>query len=292
MLRVTQVRCVAPCAQVLGEGPCWDARAGRLYWVDIEGRRLEWLDPEGGAAGGWDLDRRTSALAPRAGGGLLLATEHGFALFDPATGTLDHRHNPEPERPWNRSNDGKTDALGRFWAGTMDDGKVRRSGAVYRLDPDWRCTRVLDGLAIPNTVSWSPDGRTFYLADSGERTLYACDPDERGGLGVPRPFARTERDDITPDGSAVDAEGFLWNAQWGGWRVVRYAPDGTIDRVVAMPVQQPTSCAFGGDDLSTLYVTSARQGLSEQALAGQPLAGGVFAFEPGARGLALAPFGG
>ena len=146
-------------------------------------------------------------------------------------------------------------------------------------------------ISIPNTLACSPDGRTFYYADSIKRALYACDLDPRtGAIGPPRPFAHTHGEPGVPDGTAVDADGYLWNAQWGGWRIVRYAPDGRIDRIVEMPVAQPTSCAFGGPDLRTLYVTSARDELSDAELAGQPLAGGLFAFEPGVVGLALPHF--
>ncbi len=285
------VACAVRRTNLLGEGPCWDAAADRLWWVDILSRRLEWLEPSSGDSGGFELDVRASAVAPRREGALLMASDAGFGVFSPATGTLELRLHPEPERHWNRSNDGKTDALGRFWLGTMDaDGGARNSGAVYRLDADWTATRVADGLGIPNTLTHSRDGRTLYLADSRERTLHACDVEADGELGAWRTFASTIGEAGTPDGSALDTEGFLWNAQWGGWRLVRYAPDGSIDRIVPMPVEQPSSCAFGGPGLETLYVTTARAGLSAHALADQPLAGSLLSFRPGVAGHPLAPF--
>ena len=280
------VVCAARRRNILGEGPCWDGRAGRLYWLDIKGRRLEWLSPATGAASGWDLDRQVSALAMRAPGGLVVATEDGFATFDPDTGVLELRCPIEPERIGNRTNDGGLDRQGRWWVGTMDDAVQRRTGAVYRLDPDWTCRRMLDGYGIPNTFACTEDGRSLLIADSMDQLLrrYPLDV-ATGALGEPAPFAHTQGQDATPDGGAMDAEGFLWNAQWGGWRLVRYAPDGSVDRVVEMPVEQPSSCAFGGEGLRTLFVTSAREGLSEADLEDQPLAGSLFAVDVGVAGL-------
>jgi sugar lactone lactonase YvrE len=171
-----------------------------------------------------------------------------------------------------------------------DDGK--RPGKLFVYHPGGRCETAVDAVSIANTVSCSPDGRTFYLADSAEQLIYAYDLEvQTGALSNRRIFVDLRGTDAAPDGSAVDADGYLWNAQWGGWRIVRYAPDGSVDRIAPLPVQQPTSCAFGGPGLSTLYVTSARDGLSTEALAAQPLAGGLFAMETGVRGLALPLFG-
>jgi len=287
-----EIVCAAKADNILGEGPLWDAARGRMCWVDIRRSTMHWLEHGNGRTGAWQLRSRVSAMAMRKGGELLLATEHGFATFNPDTAKMELVHHPEPDRKWNRPNDGHSDAKGRFWVGTMDDRQKTRSGAVYRLDPDWSCTRVLDGLGIPNTVLLTPDCRQFYLADSRENELYRFDVDSSGTLGERRTFAATKMGNATPDGSALDVQGYLWNAQWGGWRVVRYAPDGSVDKIVRMPVEQPTSCAFGGDDLTTLYVTSARDGLSPEALEGQPLAGSLFAFRPGVKGAPIVPFGG
>ena len=290
---MTEIAVAASRKNILGEGPVWDSVAGRLYWVDIRGRLIEWLNPQTGETGLWTLDRRPSALAPRKNGGLLVATDLGFALFDTGTGALEPAYNPEPHLPTNRSNDGHTDARGRFWMGTMNDLENADTGAVYRLDPDWTCTRMIEDLDIPNTLVASPVGCSLYVAASKRAVIWAYDLNqETGELGSRRLFADTSADNCSPDGSAVDEEGCLWNCQWGGWRIVRYRPDGTVDRIVDMPVEQPTSCAFAGPDLSTLYVTSARDGLSEQALDSQPLAGSLFSFDPGVRGFPLTPFGG
>lgn len=235
-----------------------------------------------------DLPMRASAAAPRASGGLLVATEFGLARVDPNAGTVEITH-PHDLGPGFRTNDGKIDLAGHFWWSSMDDNGGERPGEVFRTPPDGPTVRVLGGIHIPNTISVSADGGRLYLADSKRETIYAYRLDD---LGEVSEFAHTRGEPGTPDGSAVDADGYLWNAQWGAWRIVRYAPDGRIDCVVEMPVEQPTSCAFGGPDLSTLYVTSAWDELSEEARAGQPLAGGLFAFEPGVRGLPLPLFEG
>jgi sugar lactone lactonase YvrE len=284
---VPMIHPVAQTHDILGEGPCWAAAEGRLYWFDIKGRRLHWLTPQDGLTGGVGLPMRASAAAARAGGGLLMATERGLAFFDPRSGTVDLvRPMSLPEGF--RTNDGKVDPIGRFWWSTMDDDGGKRPGAIFRTDPDLTTTQVLDGVHIPNTITFTADGRTLLLADSQLHTLYAYEAPDLRRRTV---FAHVDGD-VSPDGSALDAEGFLWNAQWGGARLVRYAPDGSVDRIVELPVSQPSSCAFGGPDLATLYVTSAREGLSEAELQDQPLAGALFAFEPGVAGLRLPDFPG
>jgi sugar lactone lactonase YvrE len=274
-------------ADQLGEGPCWVAAEGRLYWFDIKGRRLHWHAPETGEIGKVALPMRVSAAAPRQAGGLLLSTEHGLVCFDPRTLRLDLVRPIELPAGF-RTNDGKVDPQGRFWWSSMDDNDGERPGEIFVTHPDGRTETVLAGVHIPNTISVTADGRTLYLADSKLGVIYACDTSD---LTSRRVFARTP-EGAAPDGSALDEAGYLWNAQWGAWRIVRYAPDGAIDRIVEVPVEQPTSCAFGGDDLATLFVTSAWDGLSKAARAAQPQAGGLFAFEPGVRGLALPTFNG
>jgi sugar lactone lactonase YvrE len=289
---MAEIRCAVEGRAILGEGPSWDASAGRLYWFDIKGRRLHWHEP-GGLAGHYELTVRASIAVPRRKGGLIIVAEDGLSTFDPATGRMTLIEPVEPLPPGFRSNDGKIDVAGRLWWSVMDDDGGRRPGFVYRRDPGHPSVRMEAGIHIANTCCCSPDGRTFYLADSARRTLYAYALDPRtGALGERRVFAHTRGEAGSPDGSAVDAAGYLWNAQWGGRRLVRYAPDGSIDRIVEVPVEQPSSCAFGGKDLATLYITTAREGLSDQALADQPWAGSLLAFEPGVAGLPLPPFDG
>ena len=289
----TEVGCAVPCSNTLGEGPVWDVSEGALYWADIQEGLLQRWVPGTDQVERWTMPERVGALALRADRGLVLALASGFALFDPATDSLERRAAPEAHLPGNRFNDGKCDARGRFWAGTMDDAALNLTGSLYRLDPDGGCSSMETGLGITNSLAWSPDNATFYFADTLRDTIFACDFDlESGTLANRHVFATTHEEPGSPDGSTVDQEGFLWNAQWGGSRLVRYAPDGRIDRVVDLPVSQPTSCMFGGPDLRTLYVTSAAIGLSQAERERQPWAGHVLALDVGVRGLPAARFAG
>jgi sugar lactone lactonase YvrE len=287
---MTEVRCVVERRLILGEGPCWDGAAGRLYWFDIKGRQLWWLEPATGAVDHVDLGVRASVAAPRSGGGLIVASDAGLGVFDPGSRALTITV-PVDWPEGFRSNDGRIDANGRFWWSMMDDDEGRRAGCFFRTDPDWKTTPVVEGVHIANSCVSSPDGRTLYLADSTAREIVAYDMDPASGsLSHRRSFARTSPG--VPDGSDVDAEGYLWNAEWGGWKVVRYAPDGRVDRVIEMPVSQPSCCTFGGPDLATLYVTSASEYLTEEEFAQQPLAGSLFAIDVGVRGVAWPTFAG
>lgn len=283
-----EVRCVVKADDRLGEGPVWSARDGRLYWFDIKGRQLAWYEPQTDDRGAFDLPMRASAAAPRQAGGLLVATEQGLAVCDPDAGTIEIVQRMTLE-PGFRTNDGKIDTQGNFWWSIMDDDGGKRPGAVFRTGPDFKTQRILTGIHIPNTLSVSPNGRRIYIADSRLQTIFAHD---MADLSKIEAFAHTRGVPASPDGSAVDAQGYLWNAQWGGWRIARYAPDGRIERTIQMPVQQPTSCAFGGPDMTTLFVTSAWDELEPGARAGQPLAGSLFAIETGVKGLALPLFAG
>ncbi len=291
---MNEIRVATKAEATLGEGPVWDEALGRLWWVDIKGRRLHWFDPASGEASSVAVDLQVTSVAPRAGGpGLLAATEDGVGILDPATGAYEKRFDPEPDRPKNRANDGNVDVHGRYWFGTMDDDQPSTAGAVYSLDADWSWRRVLDGISITNTLVCDPAGKLLYVADSGAGRVDAFPIDAvTGTLGAPTTFARVGGDGTGPDGSAVDAEGYVWTAIWGGSRLERRSPDGVVERTIALPVKQPTSAAFGGPGLKTLYITSARQNLSPEALERYPLSGSLLAFEPGVAGLALPPFAG
>lgn len=278
----------------LGESPLWDSARGVLWWVDIKQAKLFCLHPKEQKVESWDLPRPATALAMLADqDALLLACPGVLMRFDMNTSDVTELAPFETDQPGNRPNDGKCDPAGRFWLGTMDDDEVQTSGALYCVGSDLKAQRVLENIAIPNTLVWSPDHTTFYFADSPDQTIWAFDYDnDSGALANRRVFASLKDTDFFPDGSTIDAEGYLWNAQWNGWRVVRYAPDGSLDRVIEMPVACPTSCMFGGENLETLYITSARKGQSDAALARQPQAGALFAHRPGVRGLPETPFGG
>lgn len=285
-----EVRCVHAGADVLGEGPLWDDRRGILFWFDIKQARLHGWNEAAARHSQVDLPVRASAACLRTDGRLLTATERGLFVIDPDTGAIEP-FEPLDLGPGFRSNDGKIDPFGRFWWSSMDDDEGRRPGAIYRTCVGSPTATVAEGIHIANSMAFTADGGRWFLADStrGEIRVHDLSPD--GTPGVPTLFASTAGEGGAPDGSAMDADGFLWNAQWGASRVVRHGPDGTLDRIIPMPVSQPSCCAFGGADLSTLYVTSAREGLDAATLAGQPLAGGLFSIRPGVRGLALPRFG-
>jgi L-arabinonolactonase len=290
---VTDVRCVLRADAVLGEGALWDVAERVLYWVDIKGRSVHRFDPASGGDRRWPVAEDVGSLAVRAGGGLVLALRSGFHFFDPATGRATPVALPEPERTENRFNDGKTDRQGRFWAGSMHDPETKPTGALYRLDADLSCARLIDGVVCSNALCWSPDSRTMYHADTCARTVWAWDFDASSGeVANRRTFVQVPESEGAPDGATVDADGFVWLAHWNGWRVTRYDPRGRVARVVPLPVQRPTCPAFGGPDLDVLYVTSATIGLSPEERAQQPWAGGLLALDPGARGLAEQRFSG
>ncbi|MGO4703682.1 SMP-30/gluconolactonase/LRE family protein [Dyella sp. 2RAB6] len=282
-------------ANTLGEGILWCEREQALYWTDIQAATLWRHRLADGQTRHWDMPERLGCLALcEADGWLLLGLASRLAFFHPEDDTLLPIVDVEPELP-TRLNDGGCDRQGRFVFGTLHEpapGETRRAiGAFYRLNADLTLERLnLPGVGISNSVAFSPDGRTMYFCDSPSRLIQCCDYGEQ--CGEPREFARVDDARGEPDGSAVDAAGFLWNAQWGLGRVVRYAADGRIDRIVDVPATQPTRPAFGGQRLDTLYITSARDGLSTEALAAQPLAGALFAADPGTTGLPESRFRG
>jgi xylono-1,5-lactonase len=285
------ISCVADVKALLGEGPIWVERDHSLYWVDIKGRRLFRLDGAG-AITHWETPFRVGSIAVRESGGFIAGTERGFASIDLASGRFDILSDPEPDLTDNRFNDGKTDRSGRFWAGTMDDSERTAAGSLYRLDFDLRWARMDDGYRVTNGPAFSPGGRLLYHADSARQVIYVYDVNEGGELGERNLFARFVENDGYPDGMTVDAEGCLWVAFWDGWCVRRFSPAGECIQIVDLPVQRPTSVAFGGPDLSELYITSARIGLDDLALQMQPQAGGVFRLVPGVKGVPEVPFGG
>jgi sugar lactone lactonase YvrE len=290
---MSEVRCVVDLRATVGEGPVWDDRALVLWWVDIKTPRLFRFDPASGENRAWPMPERIGCVIPREAGGLVGAFKTGFKWIDPKTGTVTPITDPEPDRPGNRFNDGKCDRFGRLFAGTMDDAEVESTGTLYRLDPDLRVHVVRRGVQLSNGLDWSPDDRLMYYTDSPRRLIWVYDYDrDRGVLANERVFARIPDDAGVPDGLCVDAEGFVWSAHWGGSRITRYAPDGGIDRVLEMPVPQPSSCTFGGPGLATLYVTSAAIGMTEADFAKAPHGGGLFAVEVGVRGQPVSRFAG
>ena len=290
-MSASPAQCITAIRAELGECPVWDERAHALYFVDIHAPALFRLDPATGAERRWDLPAKIGSFAlddaGEAGaraGGAVLALASGFARFDFATGTVSPIAGAPAAGAEHRFNDGAADPAGRFWSGTMHVSTRRPSGKVYCLEGG-AAGVVFDGFFVPNGFAWSPDGARFYINDS-PRAMFVADFDAAAGRAdAPYVFADLSAAPGFPDGMAVDAEGFLWNARWDGKGIARFAPDGRLDRFVPMPVSRPTSCAFGGPGLDRLYVTSARIGLDAAALAREPLAGGVFVLDPGVKGL-------
>jgi sugar lactone lactonase YvrE len=240
-----------------------------------------------------DIGSYVGGLAFRQRGGWIVVKEDGISAVDAASGRRQLLLHPEAHLPGNWFNDCKCDRQGRLWTGSADRAYKEPTGNYYVIDARLTATRFDTGIICANGPAFSPDGRTAYYADSSAYVVYnyAIDP-ASGAVGPRRLFARVPREDGMPDGMTVDADGFLWIAHWDGWRVTRYAPDGSIDRVIRLPVPRPTAPAFGGDDLTTLYITSASKGLSEAQLKEAPLSGSLFACEPGVSGLPEPSFAG
>jgi len=288
---LSEVICVAPTGCLLGEGPLWSPSEGFLWWIDIKRAKLHRYNPRTTNTRRYDLPLHASALA-LLDGGLLMIGDREVGRYD--TATEDYERLLSLNEPENfRTNDGGIAPDGSFWFGVMDDNEAVAEGSYYRLNTDMTLERIgLPEVMVTNTMQFSPDGGVFYTCDSAEQQIlgfnYNC---ETGALSKRRIFASTMDAGCYPDGTAIDVEGYLWNAQWAGSRLVRYAPDGRVDRIVKLPVSRPTSCAFGGEDLKTLYITSARVGLSDAALDRQPLAGSLFSLDIDVPGLPVQEFG-
>lgn len=272
--------CIWDAQAALGEGPLWSAKEQALYWVDILNHRLHRYGPQQQKST-WQFDEEISAVAERADHvGLIVTLRHGFAYFDPATEKLERLLDVEAELPSNRFNDGKCDSAGRFWAGTMDFGCRQPTGSLYRLSPDLGIKKIDSGYPITNGPAWSLDQKIMYYNDTANRRTYAFDFDVDSGEATgKRVFLEYSADEGTPDGMTTDAEGGLWIAHWGVGSLTRRDAIGQVLQTVELPCSQITSCAFGGPDLTTLFITSAATGMSGQQLQREPLAGSLFAIE-------------
>ena len=281
---------IIPSQCVLGEGPVWDDRLGCLWFTDIQQSQLLCWHHAAARLERIALPERLGSLALTDDAQvLLLALASGFALFSPATGKLDWLHKMEPNYRGMRLNDGRVDRQGRFWAGSMVEDETLappERGTLYRLDPPGTAAPVAlrDGISISNSLCFSPDGAHAYFADTPTRRILRYPAN--GAPGPGEVFAQTDPG-CWPDGSDVDAAGRLWNAQWGGSRVMVYGPDGAIAGRLNLPVSQPTCVAFGGPDLDLLFVTSASEGLDRST---EPHAGDVLVYAAGVQGLPAGRF--
>lgn len=296
------VQCVVDSRDQIGEGAFWCPDEQAVYWLDVPmPSRIHCFDPATGTHDTWPMPEMVTAMAKRADGTLLVASENGLNIFDPRTAAYAHLGEIEPHRPENRSNDGAPDAKGRFWIGTMQnnlgsDGEgipiTGPVGSLWKIEAGKPPVAVLGEIGITNGVAWSPDSTKLYVVDSLVDQIYICDFDLEAGTAGPRRIFSDVKDLGTPDGNAVDADGYLWSARWDGHCVARIAPDGTVDCIVPMPASLVTSCAFGGPELDTLYVTTARLGMDAETARRYPRQGGLFAFKPGVRGLKRSGYAG
>jgi L-arabinonolactonase len=273
-----KAECILECGNQLGEGPVWDDRTGWLYWVDIVGSEVHALDPATGEHRRWPTGEHVGSLAVREAGGLILALKDGFSTLDLTSGEVTRIAPAEADLPDNRFNDGRCDRAGRFFAGSLTYPEDQPKGTLWRLDPDHKAIPVLRGLTVPNALCWSPDGRTMYHTDTPTREIKAYDYDlQTGTPSSPRLFRKVDDTPGWPDGAVIDSEGFMWNGEWDGARVVRYAPDGSLDRVIEVPARRATCMALGGPDLKTLFITTAWDRMSDAERAEWPLSGHLFA---------------
>ncbi|PUA20162.1 SMP-30/gluconolactonase/LRE family protein [Glaciimonas sp. PCH181] len=270
---------------LLGEGVLWCERSGRLLWTDILASRLWCHTPVSGETESWAMPEMLATFALTANDDrLLLGLASQLAWFNFSSGAVTPIVTVEAELLTTRINDGRCDRQGRFVFGTKTDALDRAATcSFYRLNTDLTLERLpLAPVAISNSICFSPDGATMYYCDTISNTIRCCDYEALDGaapvvaFGNDRLFTDMVDQPGSPDGSTIDSEGYLWNAQWGGYRVVRFAPDGSVDRIVTIPVSQPSCVAFGSAGLSTLFVTTAREDLSAEALLLQPHSGGIF----------------
>ena len=291
---MNEARVVLKSGAKLGEGSIWDSREKCLWWVDITEGLVHRFDPTTGENRTREVGQMVGTVVMRETGGLLVAIEKGIATLDFESGRLDMVAQPEADKPTNRFNDGKCDPAGRFWAGTLSLTGEEKAGRLYVYDASGRVRAMVSGVTTSNGIVWSHDRTTMYFIDTPTFEVWAYDYDfETGEIANRRTVVEVSRDLGFPDGMTIDAEGMLWIAHWGGWRVNRWDP-GTGLRIdsVRIPAKCVTSCAFGGDDLKTLYVTTAGGTSGENDDPEDPNGGHLFAWESPVAGVEAFRFAG
>lgn len=299
------MRNITTTRNILGECPVWSPEERKLYWMDLLEPALYAYEPATGRTGSWAMPKYLGGLAVRRKGGLVIGMQHRIVGFQPENGAMEDIAVFGEIGEAMRFNDGKCDRRGRFFIGNMKDPATipdgsriteedrAGAGSIYVLETDGTIRVAEMGYTIPNGIAWNSDDSLLYIADSHHNSIYVYDYDLASGrFANKRVFASTRGEPGVPDGACLDAEGFLWSARNGGGRIVRYAPDGSVDRTVTLPVEFPTSVAFGGAGLDTLYVTTATQGMTADDLRKQPLAGTVLAVDVGVRGISEPAYGG
>lgn len=269
---VTQHYCL------LGEGPVWDHRQKRIFWIDILNGEIQYFYPDSNEHRTYKLGQIIGAIAIKRSGGLIAALKSGFASIDLNKGVIEFVIEVETDLPDNRFNDGKCDAAGRFWAGTMSITSKPNAGSLYVLEKDFTVKTKITGVTCSNGIAWSTDHKTLYYIDTPTCSVVAYNYNLiNGNISDMRVVINTSKEMGYPDGMTIDIEGMLWIAFWGGWKVIRFNPyTGQQLLQINLPVSQVTSCVFGGDAMDDLYITSAKAGLSENDLRAQPLAGSLF----------------
>ena len=271
----------------LGEGPVWVG--GALWFTDIKTHKVHRYEPATGTKRSWDAPEQIGFIVPEEGGAFIAGLQSGLYRFTPDSGAFEPIARIEPERPDNRLNDAVSDPAGRLWFGTMDNGEREKSGAFYCYDRG-RVTRTpIDGVAITNGPAVSPDGRILYFVDTLAGTIEAADIGEDGALSRRRPFVKVDPREGHPDGPTIDSEGCVWISLYAGWEARRYSPAGELVDRVRFPVSNITKIAFGGEDLRTVYATTARQLLTPEQIARQPEIGDLFEFRVDVPGIPCPP---
>jgi len=272
---MTDVSCVWPVGAILGEGPVWSAAEQALWFVDIKAPAIHRFHPASGEKKTWPAPGRVGFVLPAAGGTMIAGLKTGLHRFNPDTGNFTLLHVVEPHAPNNRLNDGFVDSQGFLWFGSMDDNEEEPSGALYQLN-DNGCIRRDPGYVVTNGPAESPDGSVLYHTDTLAGLIYSFDRTRTGSLSNKRVFARFAPGSGYPDGPIVDAEGCVWTGVFGGWGLQRYSPRGELLQTIRLPCSAVTKAAFAGDDLKTLFITTAHVALNAEERKQQPLAGGLF----------------
>jgi sugar lactone lactonase YvrE len=285
-----EVKQAVHCQNILGEGPIWVPVEGALYWVDIDGKKIQRFFPKNRKYESFSVTKKVSVLAPYKNGGFIVGAEDGLYSWDTGTNQLDFIFHPEAGKSNARFNDGKVDRGGRFWVGTMTPEGA--TSALYRLEfnrleGDLSIKKMIEDVTISNGIGWSPNNEIMYYVDSLRYRVFKFDFDLKSGeISKRRVFYKSNAKLGVPDGLTVDSEGYIWLAIYDGWKIIRINPSGKVDAEINMPVSRPSSCAFGGKNLDMLYITSISEGLNEEQQEEQPLAGDLFVVQTDSRGIA------
>jgi sugar lactone lactonase YvrE len=273
-----------PSQNILGEGPLWNVKDKAIYWVDIIGKKIQRYFPEDDKYEAFNVPLQVGMVAFRKQGEMVCATENGFYFWKIGAQEMEFIAHPEAGKEGARFNDGKVDRKGRLWAGTMTPEGA--SSALYRLDPDMKVSKMVDGATISNGIGWNPDNTIMYYADSNRYVINAFDYNkEKGTLSNQRPFVQLDGKSGVPDGLTVDIEGYVWCAIYDGWRVMRYTPTGDIATEIKMPISKPSSCIFGGENMDELYITTISDGLTAKEKENERMAGDLFMVKTDTKGL-------